>query len=74
MAREMGVGYWMTSALESNIGLNAISQFTDYHELPGYHGLGTGQLYINNIPSPLRVISGKIGSLPEINWGAIFGV
>lgn len=55
---EFKTPWWMTSALESNIGLNAIAQWTailDNH-LP--QGLGTGQLYTNNIESPLRVNGG----------------
>ena len=57
-AREMGIGSWITSALESNIGLNAIAQFAssvygDYITMP--QGLGTGQLFIDNIPMPLEI-------------------
>ena len=55
IAGEIGIPWWITSALESNIGLNAIAQFTStfYNPLP--QGLGTGQLYTNNIESPLKV-------------------
>lgn len=55
IAGELGIPWWITSALESNIGLNAIAQFTStfYNPLP--QGLGTGQLYTNNIESPLKV-------------------
>lgn len=55
VAGELGIPWWITSALESNIGLNAIAQFTStlYNPLP--QGLGTGQLYTNNIDSPLQV-------------------
>ena len=57
-AREMGIGSWITSALESNIGLNAIAQFAssvygDYITMP--QGLGTGQLFTDNIPMPLEI-------------------
>src|SRR5690606_11508720 len=60
LAEERKIGWWMTSALESNIGLNAVSQFTAlYHpDLP--QGLGTGQLYHNNIASPLCVSNGHL--------------
>ncbi|MCC5944449.1 MAG: o-succinylbenzoate synthase [Bernardetiaceae bacterium] len=60
VAQELGIAYWLTSALESNIGLNAISQFcaTLNPKLP--QGLGTGQLYSNNIPSPLSIERGHI--------------
>lgn len=52
-AGELGIPWWITSALESNIGLNAIAQFTStlYNPLP--QGLGTGGLYTNNFESPL---------------------
>ena len=57
-ARQHGIGSWMTSALESNIGLNAIAQFcSDVYgngiTMP--QGLGTGQLFTDNIPMPLEV-------------------
>ena len=57
-AKEMGIGSWITSALESNIGLNAIAQFTsdvygDHIRMP--QGLGTGQLFTDNIPMPLEI-------------------
>ena len=59
-ATKIGINWWVTSALESNVGLNAISQytFTKNSKLP--QGLGTGSLYANNIPSPLKVSEGKI--------------
>lgn len=60
LAEEMGIGWWVTSALESNIGLNAIAQFTAGFENDIHHGLGTGQLYHNNIESPLTVENGSI--------------
>ena len=57
-ARELGVGSWITSALESNIGLDAIAQFAshvygDAIRMP--QGLGTGQLFTDNIPMPLEI-------------------
>lgn len=60
LASEHKTGWWITSALESNIGLNAISQytFTKNSKLP--QGLGTGGLYTNNVPSPLTVSKGAI--------------
>jgi len=53
-----GAGWWVTSALESNIGLSAIAQWTAGlgNRMP--QGLGTGSLYTNNIPSPLRIMNG----------------
>ena len=58
IAREMCIGSWITSALESNIGLDAIAQFAsdvygDHITMP--QGLGTGQLFTDNIPLPLEI-------------------
>ena len=58
IANEEGIGSWITSALESNIGLNAIAQFCS--EVYGDHitmpqGLGTGQLFVDNIDMPLQI-------------------
>ena len=58
---DMQIGWWMTSALESNIGLNAIAQFAVFKKVTSPQGLGTGSLYTNNIASPLVVQ--KQGSL-----------
>lgn len=55
-ADRLGIGSWATSALESNIGLNAIAQWTARNGIPAMpQGLGTGALYRNNIESPLRL-------------------
>ncbi len=58
LAEERNIGWWITSALESNIGLNAIAQFTAQYPVKMEQGLGTGQLYHNNFPSPLVVENG----------------
>ncbi len=63
IAREMGIGSWITSALESKIGLNAIAQFAssvygDNITMP--QGLGTGQLFTDNIPMGLDIIGDKL--------------
>lgn len=50
VARKLQVGWWATSALESNIGLNAVAQWTAQYENHLPQGLGTGKLYKNNIP------------------------
>lgn len=68
LSREKGIDYWVTSALESNIGLNAISQWTYTLDNPMHQGLGTGQLYTNNIPSPLVVEKGCIHYRNRLNW------
>jgi len=52
-AEKLNIGWWATSALESNIGLNAIAQWTATKDLSMPQGLGTGQLFTNNIDSPL---------------------
>lgn len=68
LAQANSIGWWVTSALESNVGLNAISQWT-YSlnpELP--QGLGTGGLYTNNFASPLEVKDGTIQYDPKKQW------
>ena len=60
IAESLEIGWWVTSALESNIGLNAIAQFTATYDVHMPQGLGTGQLYHNNIESPLTIQKGKI--------------
>ncbi|MEM1123023.1 MAG: o-succinylbenzoate synthase, partial [Bacteroidota bacterium] len=60
LCAEFEIPWWMTSALESNIGLNAIAQWTATLNNPRPQGLGTGQLYTNNIESPLTVERGQI--------------
>ena len=60
LAEERNIAWWVTSALESNIGLNAISRWTAKMSPNGFQGLGTGQLFTNNITSPLKVKSGKL--------------
>jgi o-succinylbenzoate synthase len=54
-AEKQNIGWWVTSALESNIGLNAIAQWcaTLHNALP--QGLGTGQLFTDNIDLPLEI-------------------
>jgi len=60
VAEKSNVGWWITSALESNIGLSAIAQFTHtlQNKLP--QGLGTGGLFTNNFESPLEVKNGTL--------------
>ena len=60
LAEERNIAWWITSALESNIGLNAICQFTSEYNNYLPQGLGTGSLYIDNIPSDLSVENGFI--------------
>ncbi len=68
LARFYKVDWWMTSALESNLALNAICQFTAENSPSFAQGLGTGSLYLNNLSSPLKVSQGKIGYNPKIKW------
>jgi len=60
IAKKNNIDWWITSALESNIGLNAIAQFTHTlkNKLP--QGLGTGGLFTNNFESPLEVENGTL--------------
>lgn len=60
IANSFGIDWWITSALESNIGLNAIAQWTYELKSKGPQGLGTGSLFRNNIPSPLQVEEGTL--------------
>lgn len=64
LAETLGIGWWVTSALESNIGLNAIAQWTYTLHSSMPQGLGTGMLYTNNIPFPLYVENGHLGFNP----------
>lgn len=68
IAESLGIGWWFTSALESNIGLNAIAQWTFKTQNPLTHGLGTGELFTNNIGSPLELSNGKLFYYPEKKW------
>ncbi|HKK10771.1 MAG TPA: o-succinylbenzoate synthase [Bacteroidales bacterium] len=68
IAERFNAGWWVTSALESNIGLNAIAQWTYTLGNSMPQGLGTGQLYTNNISSPLDIASGQIWYRPEKKW------
>lgn len=70
LAEKMHIGWWVTSALESNIGLNAIAQWTFTLNNPMPQGLGTGSLFINNIESPLQVREGTLSyKSSDTSWG-----
>lgn len=68
LAAKRGIGWWMTSALESNIGLNAISQLASTFNPTIPQGLGTGKLYHNNLDSPLEIRYGQIHYNPAKSW------
>ncbi len=60
LANAAGTKWWVTSTLESNVGLNAIAQWTAQLKTTMAQGLGTGQLYENNFPSPLKISQGQL--------------
>lgn len=68
LAENLGIGWWATSALESNIGLNAIAQWAYLQNNPMPQGLGTGALYTNNFESPLEVVNGHLTYNPALQW------
>lgn len=75
LANEHNIGWWVTSALESNVGLNAIAQWVATLNNTMPQGLGTGQLYTNNIESPLiqehdvlRYNTHAVWNIPQLNW------
>jgi o-succinylbenzoate synthase len=68
LAEKYQIDWWITSALESNIGLNAIAQFTFLQNNPMPQGLGTGALYTNNFESPLQVSQGQLWYRNELEW------
>ncbi|CAH0994204.1 L-Ala-D/L-Glu epimerase [Emticicia aquatica] len=68
IASRLHIGWWLTSALESNIGLNAIAQFSAEYKNTLPQGLGTGALYHNNIESPLVVKDGKLHYQLQRGW------
>ncbi len=68
IANRLDIAWWITSALESNIGLAAIAQFTASFDNRMPQGLGTGQLYHNNFPSPLETRSGYLFNNQFGSW------
>ncbi|MDB5233263.1 MAG: o-succinylbenzoate synthase [Hymenobacter sp.] len=69
LAEERGIGWWITSALESNLGLNAVAQLTGEYDVQGFaQGLGTGQLYHNNLAAPLHIAHGRLRYNPAGPW------
>ena len=68
LAEKHEIGWWITSALESNIGLNAIAQWTFLQHNLMPQGLGTGALYTNNFECPLTVAQGQLWYKKEQDW------
>ena len=67
-AEDHKIGWWITSALESNVGLNAIAQFTSAVNASGPQGLGTGNLFTNNFKTQLSLKRDQLSFNPEIPW------
>lgn len=70
LARERNIGSWITSALESNVGLNAIAQLTASiygTNIRHAQGLGTGQLFADNIEMPLKVVGDKLWIVQQLH-------
>lgn len=71
-AEQLQIKWWITSALESNIGLNAIAQWTFLQNNPMPQGLGTGGLYTNNFDCPLEVQKGMLLYNNQLAWNTAF--
>ena len=72
LARKHKIGWWITSALESNIGLNAIAQWTFLQQNSMPQGLGTGALYSNNFDCPLTIENGNLWYKETLDWAFNF--
>ena len=72
LAEKYQIGWWITSALESNIGLNTIAQWTYTLQNPMPQGLGTGALYTNNFDCPLQVSAGQLWYQKDKDWAFDF--
>jgi o-succinylbenzoate synthase len=68
LAEKYKIGWWITSALESNVGLNAIAQWTFLQHNLMPQGLGTGALYTNNFDCPLAVSEGQLWYKKALDW------
>ncbi|CAH8282127.1 o-succinylbenzoate synthase [Mariniflexile fucanivorans] len=68
IAEQNQIGWWITSALESNVGLNAIAQYTYTKQSKLPQGLGTGGLFTNNFDCPLQVKNGTLQYHNDLNW------
>jgi O-succinylbenzoate synthase len=68
LAQQRNIGWWATSALESNVGLFAIANWIQTKNITLPQGLGTGGLYSNNIPSPLKIENSRLIKSEALNW------
>lgn len=71
LCKKLDIDWWVTSALESNVGLNILAQYCDSLKVKQVQGLGTGKLFTNNIKSPLREEKGLVFADPSEPWGNI---
>lgn len=71
LAEQRSIGWWITSYLESNIGLNALAQWTFTKQVKIHQGLGTGQLYTNNMDSPLEIRGEQLWYNPSKKFGVV---
>lgn len=74
LATERNIGWWATSALEGNIGLNAIAQWVYTKNVTTQQGLGTGLLFSNNIDSPLTLQGEKLFYQSDKKWAKFFAL
>lgn len=74
IAGDMGIGWWATSALESNVGLYGLGAWLAHKGMDMPQGLGTGQLYSNNIASPLELRGSALWCGPGLSWGDMEGL
>ena len=74
LAKKHKIGWWVTSALESNIGLNAIAQWTFLQHNLMPQGLGTGALFTNNFDCPLQVLQGQLWYKKELDCAFDFNL
>jgi o-succinylbenzoate synthase len=68
IANKLNIGWWITSSLETNIGLNVIAQWTYTLNSPLTQGLSTGNLFENNVESPLALQGEKLYYFPQKKW------
>lgn len=70
-AERLGIGWWINSLLESNVGLNAICQWTSAVGEGRIHGLGTGGLFANNVAAPLQLVGSELIVAGCGAWGQL---
>lgn len=71
IAGELNIGWWITSALETPVGLNAIAQFTSLYNPVIPQGLGTGNVFEDLFEHPLLVKNGFLTLKTNLTWGLI---